>query len=170
MKIRREKESDYENIYSLVKEAFASVSYSDGNEQKLVSNLRQGDSYIPELSLVMEIDGKIVGHILFAKAFVGEYPVLPLAPLSVLPDYQRQGIGSMLVKKSHKIAVALGFDYSVVLGSNKYYSRFGYVSATKFGIIPPFDVPSENFMAIKLKENTIVISELMKYAMEFGID
>ena len=170
MKIRREKESDYENIYSLVKESFASVSYSDGNEQELVNNLRQGDSYIPELSLVTEIGGKIVGHILFTKAFVGEYPVLALAPLSVLPDYQRQGIGSMLVKEGHKIAAALGFDYSVVLGSNKYYSRFGYVSATKFGIIPPFDVPSENFMAIQLKENTIVISGLMKYAMEFGID
>lgn len=170
MLIRKEEPKDYEIIYSLVKDAFDSAEHSDGNEQDLVNALRKGDAFIPELSLVAETDGKIVGHIMFTKAKVAGNTVLVLAPLSVLPEYQRKGIGAALIKEGHKIANELGYEYSVVLGSEKYYPRAGYLPADNFGIKPSFDVPNENFMACKIKEGASDIHGIIKYAEEFGID
>ena len=92
MLIRKEEPKDYEIVYSVVKDAFDSAEHSDGNEQDLVNALRKGESLIPELSLVAEINGKIVGHIMFTRAMVGRDAVLVLAPLSVVPKYQRKGI------------------------------------------------------------------------------
>lgn len=69
---------------------------------------------------------------MFTKLKNGEAVILALAPLSVLPQYQRQGVGTALVNEGHKIAKDLGYSYSVVLGSEKYYPRFGYEPAKKF--------------------------------------
>lgn len=170
MIIRKEEIKDYERIYSIIKNAFDSAEHADGNEQDLVNALRKGEAYIPELALVAEINGKIVGHIMFTKAEVQNDIVLALAPLSVLPNYQKRGIGTALIKEGHKIAKKLGYGYSIVLGSEKYYSRVGYVPADMFGIKPPFDVPNENFMAYKIDENASNIVGGIKYANEFGID
>ncbi len=170
MLIRKEEPRDYETIYYVVKDAFHSAEHADGNEQDLVNALRKGEAFIPELSLVAEIDGKIVGHIMFTRATVGENTVLALAPLSVLPEYQRKGIGISLIKTGHKIASELGYGYSIVLGSQNYYPKAGYLPAYRFGIKPPFDVPDENFMACKIKENTSDIHGMIKYAEEFEIN
>lgn len=110
-----------------------------------------------------------MGHILFTKAAVGGKTVLALAPLSVLPDYQRRGIGSALIKKGHETAVSLGYEYALVLGSDKYYPKFGYVPAAGFGIEVPDGMPPSNFMAVKLKKSAGKISGGVKYADEFGI-
>lgn len=169
MMIRKEEPKDGETIYSVVRDAFESAEHADGNEQDLVDALRMGEAFIPDLSLVAEIDGKIVGHIMFTRAAVGGDPVLALAPLSVVPEYQRKGIGISLIKEGHKIASELGYGYSVVLGSQRYYSKAGYLTADKFGIKPSFDVPNENFMACKINENAPDIHGIMKYAKEFGI-
>ncbi len=169
MIIRKEEARDYDEIYKVIKTAFERAEHADGNEQNLVNALRESDAYISELSLVAEISGKIAGHILFTKATVGEQTVLTLAPLSVLPEYQRQGIGTSLIKEGHHIAKSLGYGYSVVLGSEKYYPRAGYVPADTFGIIPPFDVPRENFMACRLSENVPAVKGVLRYAEAFGI-
>lgn len=169
MLIRKEEKKDYEAVYSLVKQAFDSAEHADGNEQDLVRELRKGKAFIPELSLVAEKDGILVGHILFTKAMVGTRVVLALAPLSVLPEYQRQGIGTALIKEGHRIAKELGYEYCVVLGSERYYPKAGYLPADLFGIQAPFEVPRENFMACKLKPDAAEIQGIMKYAAEFGI-
>lgn len=70
MEIRKEEPKDYTEIYEVVKRAFSSAEQADGNEQDLVNALRSGDSYIPQLSLVAEENGKIVGHIMFTRAQV----------------------------------------------------------------------------------------------------
>ena len=132
MNIRKEKMEDYNSIYAVVKAAFDSAEHADGNEQDLVEALRKGESYIPALSLVAEEKGKIVGHIMFTKARVGQTDVLALAPLSVLPEYQRKGIGTALIKEGHKIAKDLGYGYSVVLGSEKYYPRVDRNNKNKY--------------------------------------
>lgn len=170
MTIRAETPKDFPAIYALVKSAFDSARQADGNEQDLVNALRAGPAYIPQLSLVSEIGGRIVGHILFTKAEVGDATVLALAPLSVLPEYQRQGIGSALIREGHRIARSLGYGYSIVLGSETYYPRSGYLPADTFGILPPFDVPRENFMAYRLDENALPVHGILRYAKEFGID
>ncbi len=150
MLIRQETVTDYEEVYELITEAFATAEHADGNEQDLVVALRKGKAFIPELSLVAEIDDKLAGHILFTKAKVNEQEVLVLAPLSVKPQYQKQGVGTALIVEGHKIAKRLGYQYSVVLGSETYYPRVGYIPAQRLGIEVPEGIPSENFMAIQL--------------------
>lgn len=169
MNIRKERPEDYNTIYKVVKKAFESAEHADGNEQDLVIALRKGENYISELALVAEEKEKIVGHIMFTKTKISNQDVLVLAPLSVLPAYQRKGIGTALIKEGHKIAKKLGYSYSIVLGSEKYYPRVGYVPAHTLGILPSFDVPRENFMAYRIDEFSSVISGTIEYPKEFGI-
>lgn len=168
--IRREKAADQSVIYSLVKSAFASAEHADGTEHDLVNALRRGEAYVPQLSLVAEMDGRIVGHIMFTKAKIGDTTVLALAPLSVLPEYQRRGVGSALIQEGHRIAGELGYGYSIVLGSETYYPRLGYLPADALGIKAPFDVPGENFMVCKLTDSASAVQGTVRYAKEFGIE
>lgn len=169
MNIRQETKTDYNTVYNLVKEAFATAEHSDGNEHNLVAALRNSKSFVPELSLVAETDGKLAGHILFTEGKVGADTVLVLAPLSVLPEYQKQGVGTALIKEGHRIAAELGYSYSLVLGSEFYYPRSGYLPAEQFGIEIPEGLPSANFMAVRLREDTEPVSGAVTYAEEFGI-
>ena len=169
LEIRQENKNDYVEVYNVVKKAFETAEHSDGNEQDLVEALRKSTSFIPELSLVAVMDNKIVGYILFTKIKIGKNEELALAPLAVLPEYQGQGIGKGLIKRGHQIAKELGYHYSVVLGSEKYYPKFGYVPAIGYGIKAPFEVADENFMAIELNSTDEKIEGTVKYAEEFGI-
>lgn len=170
MKIREERVEDYPAVYALIQEAFATAEHSDGNEQDLVVALRANkDAFLPDLSLVAEQEGEIVGHILFTKAQVAAEEVLVLAPLSVKPSCQRQGIGQALIKEGHRIAREKGFGYSVVLGSADYYPKMGYVPAAQFGIQTPEGLPPENFMAIPLQSDAPMLNGPVTYAKEFGL-
>ena len=167
--IRKEEPKDHSAVYSVVKRAFDSAEHADGTEHELVNALRKGDAYVPQLSLVAEIDGRIVGHIMFTKAWAGDTAILALAPLAVLPEYQRKGVGTALIREGHRIARELGYGYSIVLGSENYYPRTGYLPADTFGLRAPFEVPGENFMAFKLSGSAPSIQGTVKYAKEFGI-
>lgn len=167
--IRRESPEDYTTIYQVVKEAFDGAEHSDGNEQDLVIALRKGEAYIPGLTLVACLNGRIIGHIMFTRVDIGGNAALALAPLAVLPDFQRQGVGSALVRAGHRIAAEMGFGYSVVLGSAQYYPKFGYVPASCLQIHAPFDVPDENFMAIRLCETAEPVAGTVRYDTAFGI-
>lgn len=169
IQIRQEQNSDYQPVYRLVQKAFASAEHSDGNEHDLVKALRGSDAFIPQLSLVAESAGRLAGYILFTKLHIGQYTELALAPLAVLPEYQRQGVGTALIEQGHRIARELGFYYSVVLGSNRYYGRFGYRPAGQYGIQAPFEVAKENFMALPLQGTAPLRPGTAQYAKEFGI-
>lgn len=167
--IRAEQQSDYEKIRHVVTEAFRTAEHSDGNEQNLVEALRKSRSFIPELSLVAVKDDELVGHIMFTKAFVNETEVLALAPLSVLPAYQKQGIGLALIKRGHEIAKSSGYKFSVVLGHAQYYPKAGYVPASRYGIKAPFEAADENFMAICLNDTGCRLNDTIRYDAAFGI-
>ena len=169
IQIRKENTNDYDEIYKVIKTAFATAENSDGNEQDLVVALRNSDNFIPELSLVAIDNDKIVGYILFTKVEIGKNTELALAPIGILPEYQRKGIGSKLIQEGHKIAKELGYHYVVVLGSEKYYPKFGYIPAIEYGIKPPSEIASENFMAVKLNNINTEIKGIVKYAKEFGL-
>lgn len=168
MLIRQETSNDYKEVYELITEAFATAEHADGNEQDLVVALRKGNAFIPELSLVAEVENKLVGHILFTKAKVNNDIVLVLAPLSIKPEYQKQSIGTALTTEGHKIAKKLDYQYSLVLGSATYYPRVGYIPAEQIGIEVSEGIPTENFMAIKLQDDAKMISGTVTYAKEFG--
>ena len=170
MKIRQERTADYNKVFQVVKKAFFHAEHSDGNEHELVSLLRGTPSFIPELSLVAVEDDKIMGYILFTKIVIGKYGELALAPLAVLPAFQRRGIGLTLIREGHRIAKQLGYNYSVVLGSPTYYSRAGYLPANLYGIEAPFEVQSEYFMAFKLQNHAPQVKGIVQYDSAFGID
>ena len=116
MLIRQERPADRGQVYELIKAAFATAEHADGNEQDLVEALRQGEAFVPELSLVAETEDGIVGHILFTKAEAGGETVLALAPLSVRPGWQRRGVGSALMAEGqseiHNIHyIDRGYEY-----------------------------------------------------------
>lgn len=169
LEIRQEQPADYDAVYQVVKEAFARAEHSDGNEQDLVSALRKSEAFIPELSLVAVEDNRIVGHILFTEAVVGNTKVLALAPLSVLPAYQNRGIGLSLIRQGHAVAARLGYPYAVVLGHANYYPKAGYVPASRYGISAPFPVEDESFMAVCLSGNAERLEGMMEYDKAFGI-
>lgn len=82
IEIRKEKKEDYEKIYNVIKTAFQTAEHCDGNEQDLVNDLRNGDGYIPELSLVALSEGKVVGYIMFTKILINNNEEIALAPLA----------------------------------------------------------------------------------------
>ncbi|PIF33480.1 putative N-acetyltransferase YhbS [Flavobacterium sp. 9] len=157
IKLRQENEKDYKSIFQLIEKAFENEEYSDHKEQFLVERLRKSDAFIPELSIVAEVENEIVGHILLTKLEIKNdtksFGSLALAPVSVLPEFQGKGIGSKLILYSHKVAKELGYKSIILLGHQDYYPRFGYELTNKYGIEMPFDVPAENCMVIALNEN-----------------
>lgn len=157
IKLRQENKNDFESVFQLIEKAFEEEEYSDHKEQFLVERLRKSEAFIPELSIVAEIDNKIVGHILFTKLKIKNesqiFPSLALAPVSVLPQFQGKGIGSKLILYGHEIAKSLGYKSVILLGHQDYYPRFGYELCEKYNIKMPFDVPAENCMVIALIED-----------------
>lgn len=173
MRIRQETIKDQEEVFSVIKSAFENAEYADDSEQFLVERLRKSDAFVPELSIVAEIDGKIVGHILLTKLKIknksSEFDSLALAPVSVLPEFQGKGIGGKLILESHKKAKELGFKSIVLLGHENFYPRFGYKQADYYGIELPFEAPKENCMVIELVDNGLKgVTGMVEYPKEFN--
>ena len=101
--VRQEREAEFPAIYELIRTAFATAEVSDGDEQDFANRLRIHGNYIPELALVAECQGKLIGHIMLTRTVVTQddgtpYEALMIAPLSVVLDYRNQGVGSALPK------------------------------------------------------------------------
>jgi putative acetyltransferase len=150
IRIRPEIPADIPAIYAVNQLAF------DGREAepRLVDDLRLSDSFIPELSLVAEVDGRVVGHILFSRIHIltesGPLPGLSLAPMAVLPRYQNRGIGSALVQHGLSECRRLGHGIVIVLGHPGYYPRFGFSAALAKALEGPYGDVGEAWMALEL--------------------
>lgn len=157
--INKEIEKNYNEVEQVVKKAFENAEHTDHNEHNLVSKLRKSDAFVKELSLVAKDNEKIVGHLMLTKIKIKndetESESLALAPVSVLPEYQSKGIGSKLINESLCIAKKLGFKSIIVLGHDKYYPKFGFKTASTYGIKAPFEVPDSAFMALELEEKAL---------------
>lgn len=161
--IRNETPDDLRIIDSILLAAFP----GDG-ECKVVNALRHNGNAV--ISLVAEANKKVIGHILFSR--VSTHPLTPekgigLAPVSVLPEYQSQGIGSLLVRAGLQACRDLQFDYCVVLGSPKYYARFGFEKASSFNLQNEYGVDDE-FMVIQF-EHLPAGGGLVTYSSEFSL-
>ena len=172
--IRKEYPQDHNPVFELIQKTFESLEISDHNEGKLVDKLRKAATFIDELSLVAELNGKIAGHILFTPTVIenGEqkFQTLILAPVSVLPEFQKQGIGGQLIHEGHQKAAELGFHSAILLGHPEYYPRFGYKPASGWGIKTQIPLPSDDvFMAVELTEGGLtLVSGMVVLPPEFG--
>jgi len=167
MQIRPERPEDRDAVFEVNRLAFGQE-----NEARLVDALRQSSAFIPQLSLVALDRSEVVGHILFTRITVEggsqTHDALALAPMAVLPLFQKRGIGSALVRRGLEEARGLGHPVVIVLGHPGYYPRFGFVPAQPLGILSPFEAPSEAFMALELQPGALLgIQGVVKYPPEF---
>ncbi|HEY9803742.1 MAG TPA: N-acetyltransferase [Leptolyngbyaceae cyanobacterium] len=149
MNIRCETPADYLAISQV-----NNLAFGRENEAKLITEIRNSDFYIPELSLIAEVDNIVVGHILFSYIELvteEKLQVLSLAPIAVHPQFQKQGIGSALIKAGLTKAEDRRESLVIVLGDPQFYSRFGFLPSTTHEIASPFPVPDEFFMVKPLK-------------------
>lgn len=154
--LRTEIPADYPAVAELVEEAFRAGELPYADEALLVERLRKCDAFIPELSIVAELDGQIIGHILLTKTMIRDpekdfsSESLALAPVCVKPAFQRRGIGEQLIIEAHKRAKGMGFRSINLVGHEHYYPRFGYERASKYNVRFPFEAPDENCMILSL--------------------
>jgi predicted N-acetyltransferase YhbS len=157
--IRVERENDYHCVEEITKLAFSYPGRIERGqigcpfEHWMVHELRQRDGIL-SLSLVAEVDGQVVGHIICSEAVVKTpdqtLPVLNFGPISVLPEYQRQGIGAALIKNMIEKAKLLGYGAILFFGRPEYYPQFGFVEASVYGITDSKGYNYPAFMGMEL--------------------
>ncbi|MGG2066948.1 GNAT family N-acetyltransferase [Bacillus sp. S14(2024)] len=172
--IQQELIEDYNKTEEIVKRAFFNEEFSDKKEHILVNRIRKSDAFIPDLSLVaFNQDKDIIGHILLSKIKIvdGDHAVdsLALAPVAVVPEQQKKGIGSHLIHAALKKAKELGYRSVIVLGHKEYYPKFGFQPTNLWNIQAPFDVPAEIYMALELTDNALEnVKGIVHYSEAFS--
>jgi len=126
------------------------AAYGRDGEADLVGQLWDRRLVPPGLSQVAERDGEVVGHVLLSEVRLGDYGVLALAPLGVLPQYRGHGIGSALVRAALDAARRSTYGLVLVLGDPRYYGRFGFVPAAELGVHDPFGVLPGVYQGLRL--------------------
>lgn len=154
--LRDEKPADREALLELTAAAFA-VSPITGLpvegepiEVEALRELFDCEGYLPQFSIVAELDGEIVGHVISTRGWVGELGLLGLGPIGVVPRLQRQGIGSALMHETVVRANAAGEWGIALVGDPLYYQRFGFVPSTSLGIDPPHPDWGDAFQVLPL--------------------
>jgi putative acetyltransferase len=150
--IRLETQEDNSAVRHVNEQAF-----HQENEATLVDRLRLRG--VLTVSLVAVGGGKVIGHIAFSPVTIGPEPAaskaLTLAPVAVLPEQQRQGVGSQLVRAGLEECRRLEYEIVVVVGHPEYYPRFGFVPAQPKGLICEFEVPDPAWMVMELRPGAL---------------
>jgi len=160
MIIRKETISDIEAISQVTTAAFRTLPISNHTEQFIIEALRSAGALT--LSLVAEIDGRIVGHVAFSPVVIsdGTKDWYGLGPVSVLPEYQKQGIGKSLINEGLSLLKQLDGQGCVLVGDPNYYERFGFKN---FPEIVLEGVPQEVFLVLpfnkKIPQGIVVFHE-----------
>jgi len=163
--IRAERPEDIAGIRYVNDRAFGQAQ-----EGQLVEALRMNGGVL--LSLVAVEDRRLVGHILYSPVSIesGGKEIIGagLGPMAVLPEFQRQGIGSRMVEEGNSRLRETGLPFIVVLGHPAYYTRFGFEPASRHGIRCQWEVPADVFLVMVIdREEMLSVSGLAKYRQEF---
>jgi putative acetyltransferase len=164
VEIRKETPDDHAAIREVNQRAFGRAA-----EASLVDMLRTANKIV--ISLVAVQQDRVVGHISFSPVTVSEAPenlqALGLAPMSVLPNFQNQGIGSKLVREGLAACRQAGCEVVVVLGHTKFYPRFGFLKAKDWGLDNEYNAV-DSFMVLELRKGVLdEIRGMVKYCREF---
>ncbi len=158
--IRNEKESDYSIVEEITRKAFYNLYIPGCIEHYLVHIMRNHEDFIPELDFVVELDGQVIGNIMYTKAKLVdesgfEKEILTFGPISVLPEYQRNGYGKLLMEHSFQEAARLGYDVIVIFGSPANYVGRGFQSCKKYNICLENHRYPAAMMVKELKEHVL---------------
>lgn len=139
LNIRTESTADFRLVEELTREAFWNVYVPGCNEHFMLHSLRCSPDFVAELSLVAEVDGQIVGHIAYTRAYIlhddgHRTPSLCFGPLSVWPAWQNRGVGGALIRASLEKARVAGHEIVCIMGDPRYYRRFGFRSAERYDL------------------------------------
>ena len=148
------------------------AAFRSGDEEPLeawlAAELRTSGAAVPGLSLVAEVDGRVVGHVVCSRGWVGERAAVGLGPIGVLPEHQGRGIGQGLMHAVLGAADALGEPIVALLGEPTFYGRFGFVPATDVGIDPPDPAWADYFQVRTLTAYTPDLRGMFRYADAFN--
>jgi putative acetyltransferase len=153
--IRNELENEYRTVEELTREAFWNRYVPGCNEHFCLHQLRGTPDFIAELDLVAELNGKLIGHILYTHAKIIDsqgqtHPVACFGPVSILPSLQGRGYGATLIRYSLEKARSLGFKAVFIYGDPRYYHRFGFRCAEKYDITTSEGKYAVGLMALEL--------------------
>ena len=176
--IRHEQPGDYDEILRLTYEAFLTLDYPGrrrADEHYLIYLLQNCPYVVPELCYVAEAEGKILGHILYTRSRVirpddTELQTVTFGPLSVLPQYHRQGIGRLLVHRSMEMAREMGFAAVLITGVPDYYPKLGFVRAREYGLMLPDGSSEDFFMAYELKHGALRGGGTLRFLAEMEFE
>ena len=139
VKVRNETEKDYKIVEEITRKAFYNLYVPGCAEHYLVHIMRPHKDFLPELDFVIELDGQVIGNIMYTKAELvdenGEKKeILTFGPVSILPEYQRMGYGKILMEHSFERAFELGYDVIVIFGNPGNYVSRGFKSCKKYNV------------------------------------
>ena len=158
--IRNETENDYRVVEEITREAFWNLYFPGCNEHYLVHKMRNHTDFLKELDFVAEYNGKIVGNIMYTKAWLideqgKEMDIVSFGPISVLPEYQRKGIGSALINHTKNIAIKNGVKAIVILGDPHNYCKHGFKSSKDLNISDINGNYPYGMLALELEEGVL---------------
>lgn len=138
--IRNERPEDYRTVERLTREAFWNVYVPGCTEHYLVHKMRSHPDFVPELAFVLELEGNIIGNIMYTQSKLTdetgfEKTILTFGPVSIHPNFQRQGYGKQLIAYSLSQAKTMGYDTVVILGDPNNYVGLGFVSCQRHNIV-----------------------------------
>lgn len=162
IEIREERPDDLAAIRDVNKHAFG-----QDQEGNIVDALRSNGAAL--LSLVATANDPVIGHIMYSPATFGDVTGAALGPMSVLPEHQRQGVGSKLVSAGNQKLREAGYPFIIVLGHPTFYPRFGFRRVSTLAVKCEWDVPDDVVMLLILDEAKMQgVSGLVKYRHEFS--
>lgn len=137
--IRNELEADHRTVEEITRKAFWNLYVPGCDEHYLAHTLRTHEDFIPELDLVAELDGSVIGNMMYTKAKLIDETgyvkhILTFGPVCILPGYQRKGYGKALMEHSFQKAVGIGYDVIVIFGSPANYVSCGFKSCKKYNV------------------------------------
>lgn len=158
--LRSETPSDYRIVENLTREAFWNQYAPGCSEHYLLHLMRDSDVFIRELDVVAEVDGRIVGNIVYTKAKIAGddgrcSEVISFGPIAVLPEFQGRGIGGRLIEHTRKLAQAMGYRAMLIYGDPDLYSKFGFVQAEAYGIGTPDNMYAAALQAFELQPGAL---------------
>ncbi len=158
--IRQETENDWRASEELAREAFWNLSVPGCSEHYFVHLLRQHKAFLPQLDYVVEKDGQIIALVMYSSSKLtdergNKKTVLTMGPICVHPEYQRQGLGKMLLEHTFRLATDMGYDVVINFGNPDNYVARGYKSCRKYNICLEGDIYPAALLVKELKEGAL---------------